>query len=281
MLQHLWRLTRGEHGVLAALASSSSYVIAGGRDALAIALVVASTFLAEACLFAHNDLCNLAEDRINRPGAPLVTGAISIRAARVVAYSSLAAGALASLLLGLALGPAPPLVYAAAVALGILYNSRLKRIPVAGSLAVSIITSMTYIYGMACAGALAPALLLLFASSLLAALGREFVKAALDYEGDLRAGVRTIAAVIGPRRSVLLGAALTLSSTALGWILVLVALDARLAALAAGAAATNVALTILSVEAIRGRLEAYRTGTLVAFGATLIALAAEAAWRLF
>ncbi|AET31564.1 geranylgeranylglycerol-phosphate geranylgeranyltransferase [Pyrobaculum ferrireducens] len=273
----LWRLIRGEHGVLAALASTASYAVAGGRDPSAMALLAASTFLAEAGLFAHNDLANLEEDRVNRPDAPLVKGDVSVEAARLVAYGSLALGAA----LAAILGPAPLAIYTAAAVFGVLYNSRLKRVPLAGNLVVAFLTSMTYIYGMAAAGAASAVLNLLFASSLVANLGREFVKTAMDYEGDLKAGVTTLAARIGPEKTAALGAWTTATSTALGLWLAYASLSAGLYLLAAGAAATSAMLLYLSIEAARGRWRRFRNGTLAAFGTTLVALVAEGLWRLF
>lgn len=273
----VWRLIRGEHGVLAAMASSASYLVAGGRDPVAVALLAASTFLAEAGLFAHNDLANLEEDRVNRPDAPLVRGDVGVGTARLIAYGSLAFGAVLAALLG----PAPLAVYATAAVLGVLYNSRLKRVPVAGNLVVAFLTSMTYIYGMAAAGAASAVLYLLFASSLVANVGREFVKTAMDYEGDLKAGITTLAVCVGPRRAAALGAWVTAASTALGLWLVYISLSAGLYLLAVGALATSVALAYFSAAALRGLWRRYRNGTLLAFGVTLAALIAEALWRLF
>jgi len=273
----LWRLIRGEHGVLATLASTASYIVAGGRDPAEAALLAASTFLAEAGLFAHNDAANLEEDKINRPDAPLVTGAISLNTARAVAYGSLAFGAVAAA----ALGPLPLAIYVTAAVLGTLYNTKLKRAPVLGNFVVAFLTSMTYIYGMAAAGGTSIVLILLFLSSLVANLGREFVKTAMDYEGDMRAGARTIAVIIGPRKAAALGAAVTLASTAFGGALVYFSAFQGFLLLASGAAATSLMLIYLSTLALRGRWRTYRNGTLLAFGVTLLTLVLEAVWRLF
>jgi len=273
----LWRLIRGEHGVLAALASTASYLVAGGRDPLASMLLAVSTFLAEAGLFAHNDLVNLEEDKINRPDAPLVTGAVDINTARVVAYGSLASGAAAAALLG----PAPLAIYALAAALGVWYNAKLKQVPVVGNFVVAFLTSMTYIYGMTAAGGASVVLTLLFLSSLVANLGREFVKVAMDYEGDMRAGVRTLAVAVGPQKAAALGAAVTLASVVFGLALTYAAFSQGLLFLALGAAATSLSLIYLSLIALRGQWKKYRGGTLAAFGVTLLALITEAVWRLF
>jgi geranylgeranylglycerol-phosphate geranylgeranyltransferase len=273
----LWRLIRGEHGVLAALASTASYLVAGGRDPVASMLLAVSTFLAEAGLFAHNDLANLEEDKINRPDAPLVTGAVGIDTARVVAYGSLASGAAVAALLG----PAPLAIYATAAVLGTLYNARLKRVPVLGNFVVAFLTSMTYIYGTAAAGSASTVLALLYLSSLVANLGREFVKTAMDYEGDMKAGARTVAVLIGPRKAAALGAAVTLASTAFGGALAYFSALQGFHLLASGAVVTSLMLIYLSALVLKGRWKTYRDGTLLAFGITLLALVAEAIWQLF
>lgn len=270
----LWRLVRGEHGVLAALASTASYMVAGGGSPHAALLLALSTFLAEAGLFAHNDLANIEEDRINRPDAPLVAGAVSVNTAKTVAYSSLVAGGL----LAAPLGPAPLAVYLAVVTAGVLYNTRLKKVPLAGNLTVAFLTSATYLYGMAAAGATSPILTLLFASSLAANLGRELVKVAIDHEGDLNAGVKTVAVLLGPQKAARLGAYTTLASLAPGLALAYLTYVERLYALAAGVLATCTALGYLSLRALGGAWLEYKNGTLLAFAATLAALVAEAIW---
>ncbi|MEZ0318979.1 MAG: geranylgeranylglycerol-phosphate geranylgeranyltransferase [Pyrobaculum sp.] len=272
-----WRLIRGEHGVLASLASAASYIVTGGRELEAALLLAASTFLAEAALFAHNDVANLEEDRLNRPGAPLVTGAVSLSAAKAVALGSAVLGAVFAYLLG----PAPLLIYLTALALGAAYNAKLKRVPLAGNFVVAFLTSMTYIYGMSAAGKYSQVLFLLFASSLAANLGRELVKTAMDYEGDLRAGAKTLAALIGPAKTAAAGSYITTASVPLGVLLAYFSTSSGYYALAAGAAATSALLLYYSAQALRGRWAAYRTGTLVAFSVTLVALLGEALWRLF
>ncbi len=272
----LWRLIRGEHGVLAAVASTASYVIAGGGDLTTAAVLATSTFLAEAGLFAHNDLSNLEEDRVNRPNAPLVKGLVSLDTARAVAYGSLAFGGVLSMWLG----SAPFAIYLTAVVVGMAYNARLKKTPLLGNLAVAFLTSMTYLYGMAAAGSVSAVLILLFTSSLVANVGREIVKTAIDHQGDLKAGVRTVAVVLGPQTAARLGACVTAASAAPGLALVFASHSAGLYFLTAAAAITSVVLIYLSLAAAGGKWEMFRSGTLLAFGITLVALAAEAVWRL-
>jgi len=270
-VRQYWRLIRGEHGVLTAISSVASYLIAGGRSPLTSALVGISAFLAEAGMFAHNDVANLQEDRINRPDAPLVAGSVSLGAAKAVAVASYLSGlALASLLTWQALA-----VYVAAASLGAFYNERGKRIPFVGNFIVAFLTSMVYPYGMAAAGAVDAYLALLFAASLLANFGRELVKTAIDYRGDLAAGVRTAAMVLGPERAAGLGAYFALASSAVGAYLSYALALSGMYVLLAGVALTTALLIVLSVLCIDGKWQLFRRGSLAAFGATLVALLAQ------
>ncbi|MFN7106053.1 MAG: UbiA family prenyltransferase, partial [Pyrobaculum sp.] len=250
------------------------YMGAGGDSPHAALLLALSTFLAQAGLFAHNDLTNIEEDKINRPDAPLVAGTVGVHTAKAVAYSSLGAGGLLAALLG----PAPLAIYLTAATAGVLYNTRLKKVPLAGNLTVAFLTSMTYIYGMAAAKTASPILTLLFTSTLVANLGRELVKVAIDHEGDLKAGIKTAAVLLGPQKAARLGAYVTLASLAPGLALAYLSYVERLYALAAGVLATSAMLAYLSTKALGGAWTQYKNGTLLAFATTLVALVAEAIW---
>nr|KJR73289.1 MAG: UbiA prenyltransferase [Thermoproteus sp. AZ2] len=253
------------------MAAAASYALAGGRSPEATALLAASTFLAEAGMFAHNDVANLAEDRLNRPNAPLVTGAVSLGAAKAVSVGSYTLGLIAAAFLG----PAPLAIYAAAAVLGAFYNIKGKRVPFLGNFLVAFLTSLVYIYGMAAAGLYFQPLFLLFAASLLANLGRELAKTAIDYYGDRAAGIRTAAVVLGQERAARLGAYLAAFSTPIGAYLAFEA-AATLPVFAAGVAITTAALAALSYLCLRGRWETFRKGSLAAFGVTLAALMIQA-----
>ncbi len=203
-LVELARLARIEHGALAGLAVVAAYLYTAEEpQSLRVLAVFLSTVFAESFLFITNDMANMEEDRINRPWAPLVKGTVSVSEARLGSAFSLVAGITAAL----PLGPAPLAIYIAAICLGYLYNVRLKRVPLLGNVSVALTTSMVYVYGAAAAGFakhLGP-LFLLFLATLLANIGREVVKSVADYEGDMRAGIRTVAHVLGPRRALRLG----------------------------------------------------------------------------
>jgi len=80
-----------------------------------------------------------------------------------------------------------------ALLLGLLYNSKCKKIPVLGNSIVAILTA--------------------------AALGREIVKGIVDLEGDKVAGVRTIAVVWSPRIAAVISSVLMMIAVVLSLIL--------------------------------------------------------------
>ena len=104
------------------------------------------------------------------------------------------------------------LVATAVVLLLVAYNFLLKRIPLAGNLAIAVLGGLTFVTGGL---AVDPKLALALPGPLIAALFaflfhlvREIVKDVQDLEGDSSVGLRTLPQVIGVRRS--LGLALML-----------------------------------------------------------------------
>ncbi len=198
-----FRLARLEHGVLAGLAVTAAYLYTAEElEHWRALMAFLSTVLAEAFLFVTNDIANMEEDRINRPGAPLVKGSVSVGEAWAAALLALVSGVAIALLLG----PLPLSVYLAAITVGYMYNVKLKRVPLLGNISVAFTTSMVYVYGASVAGFARnmDVLVLLFAATFLANIGREVVKSVADYEGDLRAGIITVVHLLGPKRSLYL-----------------------------------------------------------------------------
>ncbi len=173
------------------------------------AAVSASLVLAAGNVF--NDVRDLRSDRVNTPGRPLPSGIITPRAATVYAVGL----ALAGILLALPLGLPGILVAASAVALLVLYDMRLKGVPLAGNILVALLGGLAFIYGGIAGEAVLPAFIpALFAT--LFHLGREIIKDAADLRGDSHSGVRTLATERGVRPTVYLasGVLLTLCAAA-------------------------------------------------------------------
>lgn len=189
-------------GVGAVLGGAVLPAAEGGR---LVGGAVAAAALVAAGANAHNDACDAAADRVNRPGRPIPAGHCTERQARRLGLMAMAAGVtLATLLaprLGLmALGVAS-LVYA--------YNRYLKALPVVGNVAVGSAVALTLCFGAAAAGRVAAALPAA-AFAFLTTWAREVAKDVEDLPGDAAAGLRTLPRVAGAVRAARLGAGLAL-----------------------------------------------------------------------
>jgi geranylgeranylglycerol-phosphate geranylgeranyltransferase len=183
-----------------------------------ILLAAASTALVTAGGNVLNDVLDLDGDRVNHPDRPLVTGALSLGTARLLAIGLFVAGieiaipvALREPLLGLIL----------AVAVGALlgYEFRLKARGFAGNLTVALLTGLVFLYGGAAVGD-ALVMVPFAAMAFLATLSREVIKDIEDLEGDV--GRSTLPMVRGIPFSAnvargAVGAAIALSFVPLLW----------------------------------------------------------------
>ncbi len=176
------------------LAVSFVGTIVGGLVARGIGLTGSSEFWAYVLLAAGstalvtaggnvlNDLEDIEEDRVNHPDRPLVTGAISVRGARIVAVG-LFVGGIELALPVILVYPLVGVMLAAALAGMLAYEFRLKAAGLSGNAIVAALTGLVFLYGGAAAGnalVLAP----FAAMAFFATLSREVVKDMEDVEGD-------------------------------------------------------------------------------------------------
>ena len=157
---------------------------------LLFASVSASLILAAGNVF--NDVCDLDTDRINTPHRPLPAKILTKTEAVVFAVLL----ALVGLFLATPLGVIETVIALSCVFILIFYDLTLKRIPLAGNLAVAFLGGLAFIYG-GIAGfsplqSIVPALF-----AFLFHLGRELVKDTADISGDSLSGIRTAATVWG------------------------------------------------------------------------------------
>ncbi|MCI4373265.1 MAG: geranylgeranylglycerol-phosphate geranylgeranyltransferase [Thermoplasmata archaeon] len=148
-----------------------------------VLLAGASTSLVTAGGNVLNDLLDRDGDRTNHPDRPLVTGAVSVGTARVLAAALFVAGIVVVLPVVL-IQPLLGLLLALAVGALLAYEFRLKSRGFVGNIVVGLLTGMVFVYGAAAAG---NALVLLpFASmAFLATLSREVIKDMEDVKGDV------------------------------------------------------------------------------------------------
>jgi len=174
-------------------------------SAAAIALGFVTGFAICAFSMVVNDYYDIEVDRVNQPTRPLPSGAVSKRGAVGIAVAMLAVGFLAAFLL---VSPDAVLIVALYSLLAWVYDFRAKKYGVAGNMIVASSLAIPFIYGGVISGGQVLESLLLFmaATSFLAGVGREVVKAMADVPGDQKRGVRSYASVHGLRSASAVGA---------------------------------------------------------------------------
>lgn len=141
----------------------------------------------------HNDVLDLAADRVNRPDRPIPSGRIASRQALIAALVLY----LAAFASARALGPHEGSLTAAMGLLLWAYNAKLKAMPFFGNLAVALLCALA-IYLPELPGRLDHTLMpVLFA--FLTTLAREVAKDAEDVAGDLAQGALTLPIRYGAR----------------------------------------------------------------------------------
>ncbi|VVC02657.1 Digeranylgeranylglyceryl phosphate synthase [Candidatus Burarchaeum australiense] len=214
------RLTRIEHAFMIALAAVIGEIVAANS-------IPAAGFLAVSCLvpfficlasFALNDLLDVESDRINkRADRPLVSG----EASRPEALASAVLGFLAGNLIAYFISPIAFLIAFAFSLLAILYDAKLKDLPLAGNLYIAATMAIPFIYGamIVANGVLSSDVLVLSAMAFVIGLGREFMGTARDVKGDREARkASTLPMMIGVSNTLVLASLLYLLAIVISYI---------------------------------------------------------------
>jgi len=197
-MRAVWTIVRPMNlFILAGALLFAWFLAGGGGETRAVAAGIAGAVFLAAGFYVWNDLNDREIDRVNRPGRPLVSGGLSIRAARRLRFVLLAAAAAAAALAG----PVPLLVLLGWSALLLAYERIGKGSGLAGNLIVAVLGGSALLFGAWLGGdpraGVYPALFAFFLH-----LGREIVKDVADREGDAGGARRTLAHRIGDRRAV-------------------------------------------------------------------------------
>lgn len=167
------RLIRPERCLLVAAAAWAGTLIAGAAaiPSLQAALGIISVFLIAAGGFSINDFFDMEADKLNRPGRPLPKGKIGKRSALAVSAVLFALGALLAYFINF------DTLVAAIIATGLLiaYSVQLKHTMLIGSLLISGLAALAFVFGSLIIGSYAPVLplaLMIFLSN----TGREIYK---------------------------------------------------------------------------------------------------------
>lgn len=142
-----------------------------------------------------NDYYDLPIDLINKPWRPLPSGLISAKTAYAVAIVLAIVGITASATISIVNG----LIAFTAFMLSYAYSRYLKRMLILGNVTIAFLSCLTIVYGGVASKSVGINVIIASVFAFLLNLGREFIKGIEDIEGDRRFGVRTLAAVLGPK----------------------------------------------------------------------------------
>ncbi len=213
---------------------------------LDLALLAISTALVTSGGNVLNDLEDREGDRVNHPERPLVTGEVSVPAARGLTVGAFVGGIAVAVPVAIR-EPLVAAILAAAVALLLGYELAWKQRGFVGNLVVAALTGLVFLYGGAAAGA-APLLLPFAAMAVLATLSREVIKDMEDIGGDVDRTTlprtRGLAVSSTVARASVLGA-IVLSAVPLVWFVPLGTLVGDLYALAVGIADAVFVVSVL------------------------------------
>jgi geranylgeranylglycerol-phosphate geranylgeranyltransferase len=212
-LKAIWELMRLEHGVMLFLAILIGSLISQKTlfDNLNLPLVnILLTFFTalflEASTFALNDYYDLEIDRINkRTDRPLVRGDLSPKTALNIFYLLFPLGLICSYFVNMMCF----LIALVTALISVLYDAKMKKIKLIGNFYIAYIMAIPFVFGGATVlgnnafslGVINPAIYVIALIAFLAGAGREIMKDVMDFEGDMRQGVKSFPRYIGIRAS--------------------------------------------------------------------------------
>ena len=166
--------------------------------------------------FALNDYLGFETDKANkRSDRPIVAGTIKREHALYAALLLFLAGLFLTYLVNFTVF----LISLAYVALSILYDLLLKKLPLVGNAIIALTMAGPFIYGnLAFTPMLSQKVVLLSVIAFLVGVGRELLNTLRDVKGDKKVGATTLPMLIGPRGTVFLSSFLILAAVFLSFV---------------------------------------------------------------
>ena len=271
------KMTRFEHAIMYALAVLIAETIAlGSIPPLDDPVIILSLFvpiLIEMAAFSLNDYLDIETDRINNKKTPLVKGTISPKFALYFSFFAfIAATALAFFI--------NTIVFVFVLLfniLAILYNWKLKDMPLAGNIFIGLSMAIPFILGnLVIYPWLLPVPVILAIMAFIAGVAREIVKSAEDMKGDVKARrSKTLPVVIGEKPAVLVASLLYILFIPLTFAPFFVGLSLNLVSLGIIVIADGVLLGIIFLLLTNPSPQSYKKArklTLAVFTAGMIAI---------
>jgi len=271
------KMTRFEHAIMYALAVLIAETIALGMipplDDPAILLSLIVPILIEMAAFSLNDYLDIETDRINNKKTPLVRGTIPPKFALYFSFIAF----IASTALALFINFTVFIFVILFNILAILYNWKLKDMPLLGNLFIGLSMAIPFILGnLVVYPWLLPVPVILSILAFIAGVAREIVKSAEDMKGDVKARrSKTLPVVIGEKPAVMAASVLYLLFIPLTFVPFFVGLDINLLSLGIIVMADGVLLGTVILLLKKPSPESYKTArklTLAVFAAGMIAI---------
>jgi geranylgeranylglycerol-phosphate geranylgeranyltransferase len=273
-LGELFRLTRFEHALMLAFAVLiAETVLLGGIPPLdtMIILSLLVPIFSEMGSFALNDYLDIETDRLNgKKDRPLVKGTISPRFALWFSVISLVASVALAFFINVE-------AFAIALAfniLAVIYNWKLKDLPVVGNAYIALTMAIPFIFGnyVVSPGSLAPIAVVLGCLGFVAGFAREIIKSVQDMEGDIKArGSKTLPVMIGKRPALFVALLSYLAFIPLSAVPFVSGLSATIPAMILVASGDILILTICGC-AWRGDYRFARNASLAAFALGMLGI---------
>ncbi len=210
-LKEFLRMTRFEHALVLALAVLIGETVALGSFptiSTAIILSLLVPLFSEMAAFSLNDYLDIETDRINNKKTPLVMGTISPKFAVYFSFSAFILSTISAFLINMAVF----LIALLFNILAILYNWKLKDLPLIGNIYIGLSMAIPFLFGnLVVHEWLLPAPTVLAILAFIAGVAREIVKSVQDIKGDVKARrARTLPVVIGEKPSIIIASLLYL-----------------------------------------------------------------------
>ena len=206
-------IVRPVNSVMLGLAIIVGAAVTGGASIMESPITLLLSFVTGFCMtgaaMAINDYYDREIDAVNEPGRPIPSGRVAPGEAVALAAALSAVGLGASYMISMD----TTLVAAFSWVVMMLYSAWGKRTGFPGNLMVSACISLPFIFGGLITGAVFPSLyfsLMAFLSN----TGREVTKGIVDVEGDMAAGVNTIAVSKGERAAAVVASAFYVAAAA-------------------------------------------------------------------
>jgi len=219
-IKGLIRLFRPDLSLAAGLCTVGGQIIASGHLASwpVTLLGFVCAFACSGSALVVNDYFDYEVDKVNAPERPLPSGAVTKREAAWLGILLSLIGLVSAAFLG------PVSFFFATIfwGIGFLYNWRFKEAGLPGNLMVSSSVAFTFVLGAMTVGQPWNPLVWTFAMmAFFIDLGEEITGDALDMEGDLKRGARSVARSMGKKFALRTAVALWGIVILLGWLPVL------------------------------------------------------------